>query len=89
MTDLTVKNIFFTEESVKINWYNSKKYFLTDESVKRQIIDSGSENLTDSDLESRENWCSSRVAHDFFSTGGSKNGFLCPARGNKIQFMTC
>ena len=36
MTDLTVKNIVFT-----------------DESVKRQITDSISENLTDSDLESR------------------------------------
>ena len=53
MTDLTVKNIFFTDESVKINWFNSEKYFFTDESVKRQITDSISENLTDSDLESR------------------------------------
>ena len=52
MTDLTVKSIFFTDESVKINWFNSEKYFFTDESVKRQITDSISENLTDSDLES-------------------------------------
>ena len=51
-TDFTVKNIFFTDESVKINWFNSEKYFSTDESVKRQITDSISENLTDSDLES-------------------------------------
>ena len=52
MTDLTVKNIFFTDESVKINWFNSETYFFTDESVKRQITDSISENLTNSDLES-------------------------------------
>ena len=52
MTDLTVKNIFFTDESVKINWFNSEKYSFTDESVKRQITDSISENLTDSYLES-------------------------------------
>ena len=44
-TDLTVKNIFFTDESVKINWFNSGTYFFTDESV----------NFTDSDLESRAN----------------------------------
>ena len=30
--------------------------FFTDESVKSQIIDSVSENLTDSDLESRKNF---------------------------------
>ena len=53
LTDLTVKNIFFTGESVKINWFNSEKYFFTDESVKRKITDSISENLTDSDLESK------------------------------------
>ena len=53
MTDLTVKNIFFIDESVEINWFNSEKYFFTDESVKRQITDSISQNLTDSDLESR------------------------------------
>ena len=52
LTDLTVKNMFFTDSSVKINWFNSEKYFFTDESVKRQITDSISENLTDSDLES-------------------------------------
>ena len=52
MTDLTVKNIFFTDESVKINWFNNEKYFFTDESVKRQVADSISENLTDWDLES-------------------------------------
>ena len=52
MTDLTVRNILFTDELVKINWYNSEKYFFTDESVKRQMTDSISENLTDSDLES-------------------------------------
>ena len=52
MTDLTVKNIFFTDESVKINWFNSENYVFTDESVKRQITDSISENFTDSDLES-------------------------------------
>ena len=38
---------------MKIEWFDSKKYFFTDESVKRQITDSISENLTDSDLESR------------------------------------
>ena len=54
MTDLTVKNIFFTDESVKINWFKSEKYLFTDESVKRQITDSISENLTDSDLESTD-----------------------------------
>ena len=48
-----MKNIFFTGESVKINWFNSEKYFYTDESVKSQITDSSSENLTDLDLESR------------------------------------
>ena len=47
-----MKNIFFTDELVKINWFNSEKYFFTDESVKRQITDSISENFTDSDLES-------------------------------------
>ena len=47
-----MKNIFFTDESVEINWFNSEKYFFTDESVERQITDSISENLTDSDLES-------------------------------------
>ena len=39
-------------QSVKINWFVSKKYFCTDESVIRQITDSISENLADSDLES-------------------------------------
>ena len=52
MTDLTVKNIFFTDESEKMNWFNGEKYVFTDESVKRQNTDSISENLTDSDLES-------------------------------------
>ena len=47
-----MKNIFFTDSSVKIDWFNTEKYFFTDESVKRQITDSFSENLTDSDLES-------------------------------------
>ena len=47
-----MKNIFFTDESMKINWFNSEKYVFSDESVKRQITDSISENLTDSDLES-------------------------------------
>ena len=28
------------------------------------------------------------VAHDFFFTGGSKNAFGCPARRNKLHFMT-
>ena len=41
-------------QSVKINWFDSEKYFCTDESVKRQITDSVSENLTDSDLESKK-----------------------------------
>ena len=54
LTDLTVKNIFFTDEAVEINWFNSEKYVFTDESVKRQIPGSISENLTDSDLESTE-----------------------------------
>ena len=36
----------------------------------------------------RENKCFSRVAHDFFSTIGSKSGFVCPARGNKVHFMS-
>ena len=39
---------------MKIDWFDSEKYFFTDESVKRQITDSISENLTDSDLESKE-----------------------------------
>ena len=52
LTDLTVKNIFFTNSLVKVNWFNSEKYFFTDSSVKNQITDSISENLTDSDLES-------------------------------------
>ena len=52
MTDLTVKNIFFTDESVEINWFNSEKYVFTGESVKRQVTDSISKDLTDSDLES-------------------------------------
>ena len=47
-----MKNIFFTDESLKINWFNSERYCFTDESVKRQITDSISENSTDSDLES-------------------------------------
>ena len=47
-----MKNIFSTDESVKINWFASEKYFCTDESVKRQITDSISEDSTDSDLES-------------------------------------
>ena len=50
-----MKNIFFTDESVKFKLFISEKYFFTDESVKRQITDSISENLTDSDLESTEN----------------------------------
>ena len=49
-----MKNIFSTDESVKINRFNSEKYFFTDELVKRQITDSISENLTDSNLESME-----------------------------------
>ena len=53
LTGLTVRNICFTDESVKINWFNSEKYFVTDESVERKITGSISENLTDSDLESR------------------------------------
>ena len=52
MTDLTVRNIFFTDESVKINWFDSKKIIFTDKSVKGQITDSISVNLTDLDLES-------------------------------------
>ena len=44
---MTVKNIFFTDESVEINWFNSEKYFFTDELVKRQITDSISQYLTD------------------------------------------
>ena len=39
--------------SVKSNWFNSENIVFTDESVKSQIIDSISENLTDSDSESR------------------------------------
>ena len=41
-------------QSVKFNWFASEKYFCTDESVKMEITDSIGENLTDSDLESRE-----------------------------------
>ena len=51
-----MKNIFFTDESVKIDWFNSEKYFFTDESVKRQITDLIGENLTDSDLENRKDF---------------------------------
>ena len=39
---------------MKINWLSSENYFSADKSVKRQITDSSSENLTDSDLESKE-----------------------------------
>ena len=38
---------------MKIDWFDSEKHFFIDESVKRQITDSISENLTDSDLESK------------------------------------
>ena len=38
---------------MKIDWFDSEKYFFTDLTVKRQITDSISENLTDSDLESK------------------------------------
>ena len=41
---------------MKINRFVSEKYFCTDESVKRQITDSVSENSTDSDLESTNNY---------------------------------
>ena len=51
-TDLTVENIFWLIQSVKINWFDSEKYFCTDESVKMQITGSISENLTDSDWKS-------------------------------------
>ena len=30
----------------------------------------------------------SRVAQDIFSSGGSKNGFVCPARGNNSRLCT-
>ena len=53
---------------VKIDWFNSEKYFFTDESVKRQIINSISDNLTDSDLESRltkYTWYSSKSTFSF------------------------
>ena len=40
---------------MKINRFDSEKYCCTDESVKRQIADSTSENLTDSDSESKIN----------------------------------
>ena len=42
------ENIYKTCESVKINWFNNKKYVFTDESVKRQLNDPIRENLTDS-----------------------------------------
>ena len=35
-----------------------------------------------------QNKCFLRVAHEFFPTGGSKNGFICPEGGNKMHFMT-
>ena len=35
-----------------------------------------------------KNKCFSRVAHDFFATGVSKNRFVCLAGGNKMPFMT-
>ena len=53
-TDLTVEDIFSLIQSVKINWFDSEKLFCTDESVKMQITGSIGENLTNSDLESRE-----------------------------------
>ena len=31
--------------------------------------------------------CYSRVAHDFFSTSWSENGFVCPTRSNTMHFM--
>ena len=55
LTDLPVRNIFSTDESVKINCFKIKKYFLADESVKEKMTDSISENSTDSDLESNKN----------------------------------
>ena len=39
---------------MKTDWFDSEKYFSTDESVKRQITASISENLADSDLESKD-----------------------------------
>ena len=47
-----MKNIFSTDESVKINSFDSGKDHFHDELEKGQITDSISENLTDSDLES-------------------------------------
>ena len=55
LTDSTVKIFFPLIQLVIINWFNSEIYFLTGESVKRQITDSISKNLTDSNLESRNN----------------------------------
>ena len=59
------KYFFFTDESVKISWFNSGKYFFTDEPVKRQITDSISENLTDSDSESREIKVKSETSNNY------------------------
>ena len=46
-----MKNIFSTDETLKINLNDGKKYFFTSESVKRPITDLNSGNFTDSDLE--------------------------------------
>ena len=48
---------------MKIDWFDSEKYFFTDESVKSQITDSISENLTDSDLESRVNYFEQQIIY--------------------------
>ena len=53
LIDSTVKIFFPLIQLVIINWFNSEIYFLTGESVKRQITDSISKNLTDSDLENK------------------------------------
>ena len=58
-----MKNIFFTDKSVKINWFNSEIYLFTVETVKKQITDSISENLTDSDLESKPSVTFSAILH--------------------------
>ena len=47
-----------------------KNIFFTDESVKRQITDSISENLTDSDLESKSN---ELIVSRLFSITGARN----------------
>ena len=57
LTDLTVRNIVYTDESVKINWFKSGQYFFTDESVKINWFNRGKYFFTDESV--KINWFNS------------------------------